>query len=102
MLTSHQSPSIKFEYLNLISSDPLSRDQGQSQRLHEPSSRAPSIDPMTGNDIKNVTGHPCLGDGNLTVCFESEESHKAYIDLPVDHPTRNLPYPSTDEDDRGG
>lgn len=102
MLTSHQSPAIKFEYLNWVSSAPLSRDQGQSQRLHEPTSRAPTTVPMTGNEIKNIAAHPCLEDGDLTVCFESEESRKAFVDMPVDHPNRNLPYPSSDEDDRGG
>ena len=102
MLTSHQSPAIKFEYLNWVSSDPLARDQGQSQRLHEPGSRTDTTDPMTGKVIKNVAGHPCLEDGDLTIYFESEETRKAYVDLPVDHPVRNLPYPSSNDDDRGG
>ena len=102
MSTSHQAPAIKFEYLNWVSTDPLSREQGQSQRLHEPTSRAATTDPMTGNVIKNVAGHPCLEDGNLTMYFETEQSRKAYVDLPVDHPNHHLPYASSDEDDRGG
>ncbi len=102
MLTSHQTPAIKFEYLNWVSTDPQPRDQGQSRRLHEPTSRTVTTDPMTGNVLTNVGAHPCLEDGNLTIYFETEQSRKAYADLPVDHPNRNLPFPSSDEDDRGG
>ena len=39
---------------------------------------------MTGDDIKNVTSHPSLADGNLTIYFESEATRKAYLALPTD------------------
>jgi hypothetical protein len=80
----------------------MPRDQAQSQRLHEPEFRINTIDPMTGDDIENVTSHPSLEDGNLTVYFETEATRKAYIELPIDHPNVRLPFPATDEDDRGG
>ncbi|MCU7943541.1 MAG: hypothetical protein KZQ87_12765 [Candidatus Thiodiazotropha sp. (ex Cardiolucina cf. quadrata)] len=60
------------------------------------------FDPMTRNDIKNVAIHPSLEDGNLTVYFETEATHKNYIDLPLNHPNRCLPYPAANSDDCGG
>jgi hypothetical protein len=57
---------------------------------------------MTGDDIEDVTSHPSLADGNLTIYFESEATRKAYLALPIDHPARCLPYPVSDDDDRGG
>lgn len=105
MMTSNFSRTAtarKFESLNKIAADSMPRDVAQSHRIHEPEYRINTIDPMTGNDIEDVTSHPSLADGNLTVYFETEANRKAYIDLPVDHPNMRLPYPATDEDDRGG
>ena len=66
------TPAIKFEFLNWLATDPLPRDQTQSQRLHEPEHLIrTSIDP-------------------------------AYQDTPINHPNLRLPYPATDNDDRGG
>ena len=95
------TPVIKFENLNWIASDPLPRDQTQSHRLHEPEHRINTIDPMTGNDIENVTSHP-LEDGELTMYFETDDTRRAYIEMPLDHPNQHLPHPATDDDDRGG
>jgi hypothetical protein len=105
MLTANRfqkAPGLKFESLNWVAADPMPRDQEQSHRLHEPEHRINTIDPMTGDDIQDVMSHPSLKDGNLTVYFESEATRKAYLDLPVDHPNLLLPYPATDDDDRGG
>ena len=99
---SPSAPAIKFEYLNWVGSDPLARDQTQSHRLHEPEHRINTIDPMTGDDIDDVTHHPSLEDGDLTVYFESEATRKAYVDMPLDHPNARLPFPASDSDDRGG
>jgi hypothetical protein len=96
------APAIKFEYLNWTAVDPLPRDQAQSHRLHEPEHRINTIDPMTGNDIVNVTSHPSLVDGNLTMYFETDGTRKAYLNMPLDHPNLHLPYPAADSDDRGG
>ena len=100
--TTHTTPAIRFEYLNWIAADPLPRDQTQSHRLHEPDHRINTIDPMTGNDIENVTSHPSLVYGNLTMYFETDGTRKAYLDMPLDHPNLHLPYPAADSDDRGG
>ena len=105
MLTStfpRTATALKFESLNWVATDPMPRDQAQSHRLHEPEHRINSIDPMTGNDIGDVTNHPSLEDGNLTVYFETEATRNAYIDLPIDHPNARLPFPASDDDDRGG
>jgi hypothetical protein len=102
-LTSAQSsPVIRSESLNWIDSDPLPRDKTQSHRLHEPDHLINTIDPMTGNDIDDVTSHPYLIDGNLTIYFETDASRKAYQDMPLDHPNLRLPYQATSDDDRGG
>ena len=45
-----------------------------------------TIDPMSGRDIENVTAHPSLEDGNLTMYFESEGTKKAFLKMPIDHP----------------
>jgi hypothetical protein len=105
MLTSTLSrtaPAVKFEFLNWVATDALPRDQAQSHRIHEPGYRINTIDPMTGDDIEDVTSHPSLADGNLTIYFETEATRKAYLALPIDHPNRCLPFPASDEDDRGG
>ena len=99
---SQKTHAIKFEYLNWIASDPLPRDQAQSHRLHEPEHRISTIDPMTGNDIENVTSHPSLEDGEITMYFETDGTRKAYIDMPLNHPNLHLPHPATNDDDRGG
>ncbi len=99
---SQNAPAIKFEYLNWVGSDPLARDQTQSHRLHIPQHRINTIDPMTGGDIDDITSHPSLEDGDLTVYFESDATRKAYLAMPLDHPNEHLPFPPTDDDDRGG
>lgn len=100
--TSRTTPVIKFEFLNWLATDPLARDRAQSHRLHEPEHLINTIDPMTGHDIENVTSHPSLVDGNLTIYFETKATRKAYLDMPLDHPNLQLPYPATENDDRGG
>lgn len=105
MLTSRLSltpPFIRFEFANWVATDPLPRDQAQSHRLHEPNHLINTIDPMTGDDIEDVTHHPFLEDGDLTIYFETEATRKAYLDMPVNHPNQCLPFPAAADDDRGG
>ncbi|MCW8918394.1 MAG: hypothetical protein OQL08_06225 [Gammaproteobacteria bacterium] len=99
---SRSTAALSFESLNWVAADALARDQTQSHRLHEPEHRTNSADPMTGEDIENVTTHPSLVDGDLTLYFETKATRKAYLDTPVDHPNPHLPYPASDTDDRGG
>ncbi|MBW9274845.1 MAG: hypothetical protein K1563_14295 [Candidatus Thiodiazotropha sp. (ex. Lucinisca nassula)] len=94
--------ALKFEFLNWVATEPMSRDQAQSRRLHEPEHRINTIDPMTGNDIKDVTSHPSLEDGNLTVYFATEATRKSYVDMPLNRPNLRLPYQAADDDDQGG
>ena len=103
MSTSTQrAPAIRFEDLNWVATTPLARDQEQSHRLHEPDHLIGSIDPITGNDVGDVRGHPSLVDGNLTIYFESEATKAEYEHTPVNHPyEHSLGKPSTDID-RGG
>lgn len=98
----HPAPATQFGSANWVASDALPRDCTQSQRLHEPRFRVDTTDPMTGDDIKDLKGHPSLVDGNLTIYFSTEATRKAYVDLPTNHPKLHLPFPATDEDDRGG
>jgi YHS domain-containing protein len=80
------SPSIRFEELNWVASSDLPRDQEQSHRLHEPDHLIGTIDPMTGRDIIDVTGHPSLVDGKLTIYFESEKTKEEFEQMPLNHP----------------
>jgi len=75
-----------FNFANYVGTDPLPRDQEQSHRLHEPEQIVSSIDPITGRDIEDPSGHPYIVDGNVTMYFESEETRQAYLDTPIDHP----------------
>lgn len=104
MLTSSQTktPHIKFEFLNWVGTDPLPRDQEQSHLLHEPRFRDDHTDPMTGKEVTDIEASPCLEDGNMTLHFETAESRKSYVDLPIDHPNEHLPFSASDDDDRGG
>lgn len=56
---------------------------------------------MTGKDIDDVTSHPSLTDGKLTIYFETNARRKAYQEMPIDRPNPHLPQAS-DDDDRGG
>jgi YHS domain-containing protein len=71
---------------NYIATDPLERDQMQSNRLHEPAQILSSTDPITGREIDDLTGHPYLVDGNVTMYFENEATRQEFIDMPIDHP----------------
>ncbi|HEX9180247.1 MAG TPA: hypothetical protein VF859_07620 [Burkholderiales bacterium] len=72
--------------INWVASDCLPRDCEQSRRLHEPESMLSSIDPITGRDIEDLTGHPYLVDGHVVMYFETEETKQAYLNTPKDHP----------------
>jgi len=96
------SPNLKFESLNWVASSPQPRDRTQSHRLHEPTFRICTTDPMTGHDNAYFMNHPSITDGNLTIYFDTEATRKAYEEIPLDHPNEHLPFPASDEDDRGG
>ena len=89
------------ENLNWVATDPLSRDQAQSHRLHEPEHLINTIDPMTGLDIEDVSSHPSLVDGNLTSTSKRKRL-KAYQELPLNHPNCTCRSEAADDDDRGG
>lgn len=95
-------PTLNFESLNWVATSPLPRDQTQSQRLHEPTYRRCTTDPMTGHDNLYYMDHPFVTEGDLIIYFDSEDTRKAYLDIPLDHPNGHLPFPATDDDDRGG
>lgn len=86
---------------NYVATDPMPRDQSQSRRLHEPSQRLSTVDPITGSDIEDPTGHPYLVDGDLTVYFESEETRQVFLDIPTDHPFRLVDNPTDEGYDEG-
>jgi hypothetical protein len=92
----------KYNFLKSEAQDTLPRDKAQSQRLHEPTFRKPMIDPMTGQDIKNADDHLQHVDGNLTLTFTTEANRKSYQKMPINHPNLRLPYPPSEDDDRGG
>ena len=87
--------------INYVGTDPLSRDRTQSLRLHEPPQMLSSIDPITGHDIEDLSGHPYIVDGNITMYFESDETRQAYIDTPKDHPFHLIDNPTDEGYDEG-
>lgn len=93
---------IKFGEAGWVAGDALLRDMEQSHRLHEPTSMINNIDPITGHDVMDVTGHPSVVDGIMTIYFESETTKQAYLNTPFNHPFSRLPGSPTNEDDRGG
>jgi len=97
----HSSP-IRFEELNWVGKTPLPRDQEQSHHLHEPDHLIGTIDPMTGRDIIDVTGHPSLVDGNLTIYFESEKTKAEFEEMPLNHPYEHALGKPAEDMDRGG
>jgi hypothetical protein len=101
-IPTQHATTIRFEDLNWVATTPLARDQEQSHRLHEPDHLIGTIDPITGNDISDVRGHPSLVDGNLTIYFESEETKSEYEHTPMNHPYEHSIGDPSDDIDRGG
>ena len=85
-----------FNSLAYVGTDPLPRDQTPSRLLHEPEQMITTIDPITGNDIDDLSGRPYIVDGNVVMYFESEATRQAYLDTPIDHP---VPLPDNPVED---
>ena len=96
------APPIQLEKLNWVASSALPRDREQSNRLHEPDHLIGTIDPMTGQDIIDVMGHPSIVDGKLTIYFETEETKAEFIEMPLNHPYQQSLGKTTADMDRGG
>jgi len=103
MLTPHKIPAFtSLQHFDWRATESLSRDQEQSHLLHEPKFRIMTTDPITGRDVKNYMDHCSLSDGNLSIYFETEDTCNEYQNMEFNHPNLRLPYPPTNEDDRGG
>lgn len=101
MTTTTAAP--RFEDLNWVATaPPLPRDREPSHLLHQPDHLSSTIDPITGHDIGDVTNHPFLVDGKLTIYFESEETRQAFLNMPVDHPLAQAAGEPSALYDRGG
>ena len=52
------------------------------------------IDPITGKDVKEPAGHPYIHDPDcyqdLTIYFESEETKREFLEIPIEHPESDL------------
>lgn len=53
--------------------------------------RIETTDPITGRDIENLEGKPYVVEGygtsdDLVIYFESEETKRQYMSIPVEHP----------------
>ena len=93
--------SLAFDTLNWTGTDPLQRDRQQSRRLHEPEQLLCTVDPITGREIEDLAGHPYIVDGNMVIYFESEESRKAFMEMPTDHPFRLQDNPTEEGEAEG-
>jgi hypothetical protein len=94
--------ALRFGDLNWVASTPLPRDREPSHLLHQPDHLIGTIDPITGHDIGDVTNHPFIEDGKLTIYFESEETRLAFLNTPLNHPYVHDLGDPTALDDRGG
>ena len=90
------------QHFNWGPTETMQRDKEQSSRLHEPTFRIMTTDPISGMDVDDYMSHCSLLDGNMTIYFETEENCKKYKKMPVNHPNKHLPFVATAEDDRGG
>ena len=54
------------------------------------SHRMVTTDPVTGHDIRGLERSPRIiergSEDELAIYFESEESKRAYMDIPIEHP----------------
>lgn len=102
-LTSRTSNAnaLSMESLNWSDSDFLPRDQNQSNRLHEPNLMISSVDPMTGVEIVDLSGHPYIVDGNMVIYFENDATKQEYQDMPIDHPFHLVDNPDEDGEAEG-
>jgi len=87
--------------VNYVATDPLERDQTQTRRLHEPEQILSSTDPITGREIDDLSGHPYLVDGNVTMYFETEATRQEFIEMPIDHPFHLVDNPTDEGYDEG-
>jgi len=87
--------------VNYVATDPLERDLTQSRRLHEPEQILSSTDPITGREIDDLSGHPYLVDGNVTMYFETEATRKEFMEMPIDHPFHLVDNPTDEGYDEG-
>jgi YHS domain-containing protein len=97
-----QNNTTSLQHFNWGPTETMQRDKEQSSRLHEPTFRIMTTDPISGMDVDDYMSHCSLLDGNLTIYFETEENCKGYQKMPINHPNEHLPFSATDEDDRGG
>jgi len=103
MFTPLHSPTFtSLQHFDWRATETLQRDKEQSHLLHEPKFRIMTTDPITGNVVENYMDHCCLIDGNLSIYFETEENCKEYQNMDFNHPCLRLPFPATNDDDRGG
>lgn len=102
MLDPLKNTTVNLQHFDWHATDNLPRDQEQSHLLHEPRFRIMTTDPVSGHDVENYLDHCALYDGNLSIYFESKENCEEFQNMPFDHPNLRLPYPASDEDDRGG
>lgn len=77
---------LSIESLNWRASNYLPRDCDQSRRLHEPNLMISSVDPMTGIEIADLSGHPYIVDGNMVSYFAIEATRREFQDMPIEHP----------------
>jgi len=57
--------------------------------------RIETTDPITGHTLRQLEGHPFViegsGDNALKIYFDDEDSKRAYLEIEVEHPDKDLP-----------
>lgn len=104
MDTTPQKPnpnSMNIDSPNWTADEVLARDKDQTHRLHEPDHIISSIDPISGVDLKDLTGRPYIVDGNTTIYFENEANLQAFQEMPTDHPVHLADNPNGEGEAEG-
>ena len=91
---SEHNTALSFDAINWVVADRYRVIRNRAIGCTSRSTWSNTIDPITGRDIMDRTSHPHIDDGILTIYFESEETRKAYLDTPIDHPFGKLPRPT--------
>lgn len=57
--------------------------------------RTETTDPITGNTVRPTENQPFViegkGENALKIFFENEDSRRAYLEIEVEHPDKDLP-----------
>ena len=94
-------PAITYNLLKSLALAGLKCDKLQSSHLQQPAFNKSTIKPMTGKELKGIDSKHSMADANLTLCFATVKSRKAYQNRLTSHPDLRLPFSAANDEDHG-